>query len=72
MESDKPIFVELMGARLHEQDGERTYEPIGPITISQDHLYAFYDHTLILGDVKIRVMESYDDIYNKLHGRVYT
>lgn len=71
MESDKPIFVEFMGARLHEQDGERTYEPIGPITIAQDHLCAFYDHALMLGDMKIRVMENYEEIGNKLHGRVY-
>lgn len=72
MEEAKPIFVDFMGARLHEQDGERTYEPIGPITIAQASLCAFYDHALIMiGDIKIRVMEDYEEIRNKLHGRVY-
>lgn len=64
------MFVRFQGAR---RNSDETYTERGPIWINTDLIAAFYDHTILIGDKQIWVMESMDDIRNKIiiERRVY-
>ena len=66
-EDDIMEFVCFQGAYTSMDDnGKKTYHAIGPVTISVQNIVAFYDHTICTPSNKIRVMESYKEIKEKL------
>ena len=57
------MYFTFRGASIGQDDsGSRVYNEIGAVTISKDALAGFYDHTLLVCDHKIRVVETYDEI----------
>lgn len=61
------MYFTFRGASIgQDEDGERVYKEIGAVTIAKDALSGFYDHTLLVGDHKIRVVETYDEILKKV------
>ena len=61
------MLIEFMGATSRtEDDGSRTWEPRGPVSINPSHVVAAYDHSIVVPGNIIRVMESYDEIMKKL------
>jgi len=63
-----PVMVEFMGAAYAEEDGEKVYRALNAVSVNPFNVSAFYDHTILLGGNKIRVMETYDEIKQKLKG----
>ncbi len=62
-------MVRFEGATMTlDDEGNREYTPRGPIWINCHEIAAFYDHTILTGIHKIRVMESADEIQKKLRG----
>ena len=57
-----PRFAVLHGAVYEEIDGERTYTPTHPVYVNPRHVVAFYSHTILTANNKIRVMENEDEI----------
>ena len=60
-----PVMVEFMGATYAEEDGEKVYRALNAVSVNPFNVSAFYDHTILLGGNKIRVMETYDEIKQK-------
>jgi hypothetical protein len=62
------MFIEFEGAAMDVDDmtGERDYAPRGKVCVNTDNIGAFYDHTLLLLGHKIRVMEDYEEIRNRI------
>ena len=60
------LNVEFMGANFTEQDGEREYHPTSQVSINLDLINGFYDHAILTGGMKIRVMEDYEAIRKKI------
>ena len=60
------MLVEFLGATFTEIDGVREYSPRGKIFINPDRVNAVYDHCIITGNNQIRVMETIDEIKEKL------
>lgn len=60
-------MVRFTGASVKQADsGERQYSPRGPIYIRASKIVGFYDHTLLVGDHQIRVMETIEEIHRRL------
>ena len=62
------VFVTFMGASIDiDDDGRITeYKPRGEIEINVGRINAFYDHTILTGGHKIRVMETREEILKKI------
>lgn len=64
-------MVQFTGASVKQTDsGAKEYTPRGPIYIRLCSIVGFYDHTLLVGDHQIRVMESFEEIRKKVLGYV--
>ena len=59
------MFVKMTGASAGA-DHEESYVPRGVVYINADAIVCFYDHNVIAGDRKIRVMETAEEINKKL------
>lgn len=60
-------MIQFMGADMKmADDGSRIYIPRGPIFILAEKIVGFYDHTVLVGDHKIRVMEDLELIRKKV------
>lgn len=70
----KPVamFVTLMGASTEiDDDGKIVdYVPRGEVVINVGRINAIYDHTILTGGHKIRVMETLEEIQRKIRGEV--
>ena len=70
----KPVamFVTLMGAATDiDDDGKIVdYVPRGEVVINVGRIDAYYNHTILTGGHKIRVMETLDEIRRKIRGEV--
>ena len=60
-------IIEFRGAQMHEEDGKREYVSVGPVAVNVDQIVAYYDHTILSANNKIRIMETYEEIKAKLH-----
>ena len=69
----KPVamFVTFMGASTEIDDDGKIleYTPRGEVVINVGRINAIYDHTILTGGHKIRVMETLDEIRQKIQGR---
>ncbi len=65
------IFVSFMGAAIDiDDDGKIVdYVPRGEVVINVARINAVYDHTILTGGHKIRVMETLEEIREKIGGR---
>lgn len=57
------MFIMFQGARRNSDD---TYTDRGEIWININLIAAFYDHTILIGDKQIWVMESKEEIRKKI------
>lgn len=64
-------FIKFQGAIMDVDDEGRIvdYVPRGEILINAAQICAAYDHTIMVMGHKIRVMESLEEITQKLRGR---
>ncbi len=61
------ILVRFMGAAVRQMDdGEREYTEREPIYINPERVDVVYDHTVIVGGNKVRVMDDAETIAEKL------
>jgi uncharacterized protein YlzI (FlbEa/FlbD family) len=51
-----------------EDNGRVTYSPWDTIVVNMDQIGAAYDHTIVIMGHKIRVMESLDEIMERIGG----
>ena len=69
----KPVamFVTFMGASTEIDDDGKIleYTPRGKVVINVARINAVYDHTILTGGHKIRVMETLEEIREKIGGR---
>jgi hypothetical protein len=65
------LFVTLMGASTEIDDDGKIigYVPRGEIVVNVGLINAVYDHTILTGGQKIRVMETLEEIRRKIRGR---
>jgi hypothetical protein len=65
------LFVTLMGASTEIDDDGKIigYVPRGEIVVNVGLINAVYDHTILTGGHKIRVMETLEEIRRKIRGR---
>ena len=65
------VFATFQGAAMEiDDDGRITqYTPRGEIVINVGRINAYYDHTILTGGHKIRVMETLEEIRKRLSGR---
>ena len=72
-EQPKPaaMFVTFMGAATSIDDDGKVleYTPRGKVVINVARINAVYDHTILTGGHKIRVMGSMEEILEKIRGR---
>ena len=70
-EREKNEFVTFMGASTTVDDEGRITEYMkrGEIVVNVHNIGVFYDHTIFIMGHKIRVMETMDEILDKLNGR---
>jgi len=60
-------FVKFTGAHMETEDNGRvTYSPWDTIVVNMDQIGAAYDHTIVIMGHKIRVMESLDEIIERI------
>ena len=62
-------YAVFTGATYTLEDEEKIYHPGASVAINPDLVEGYYDHTILLGGHKIRVMETMDEIGAKLEGR---
>lgn len=64
-------FVTFTGATTEIDDDGRIigYVPRGDIVVNVALVNAAYDHTILTGGHKVRVMETLEEIRRKLEGR---
>ena len=63
-------FVQFQGALTDlDDDGVIDYTPRGNVFVNVAQIAAFYDHTLVVMGRKIRVMETLDEIEQKITRR---
>lgn len=63
-------MVKFEGATMTlDDDGNRVYSPRGPIWINPAMVAGVYDHTILVGVHKVRVMEELPVIVARLSGR---
>lgn len=65
---NNPIFVEFQGAVCDVDDFGNLidFQPRGPIVINANSILGYYDHTILIKDKKIRVMETCREISLKI------
>ena len=65
------MFVTFMGASTEIDDDGKIleYTPRGKVLINVARINAIYDHTILTGGHKIRVMETLEEIRDKIRGR---
>ena len=63
-----PVFVEFHGAVCDVDDFGNLidFQPRGPIVINANSILGYYDHTILIKDKKIRVMETCREISLKI------
>lgn len=67
------MYLRLTGAAARTADadqGQTQYVKRGDIYINPDHICGFYDHTILIAGIQIRVMETTEQIREMLedHG----
>lgn len=61
------LVAEFLGASFTvEDDGTKVFHEISPVTVNVDLISGYYDHTIMTGGLKVRVMEDYDTIRRKI------
>lgn len=62
------VFVEFQGAVCDVDDFGNLidFQPRGPIVINANSILGYYDHTILIKDKKIRVMETCREISLKI------
>ena len=65
------VFEQFMGASTEIDDDGKIleYTPRGKVLINVARINAIYDHTILTGGHKIRVMETLEEIRRKIQGR---
>ena len=65
---ERQRFVEFEGAmaEVDDETGKLDFVPRGAIRINVNMIGGFYDHTILLFGNKIRVMETYEQIREKI------
>ncbi len=65
------VFEQFMGASTEIDDDGKIleYTPRGEVVINVGRINAIYDHTILTGGHKIRVMETLEEIRRKIQGR---
>ena len=61
-DGDTMRLVQFHGASCDDSTGERVYTDRGPVWVNPEYVTCAYDHTVMLPDSKIRVMESGEEI----------
>ena len=71
VQSPAVTFVNFTGATTEIDDDGRIigYVPRGDIVVNIALVNAAYDHTILTGGHKVRVMETLEEIRRKLAGR---
>ena len=60
-------MIEFEGAAVEmEDDGSKIYHPRGRISIRANMIQMYYDHTVVVYGNRIRVMETYEEIKEKM------
>ena len=61
-------MIEFDGAKIvYDEEGEKGYENRGKIVLAESQIVGAYDHTILTtGDHKIFVMETYEEIKERL------
>ena len=65
-------FVTFRGAEMampDEMNDKLRYIPRGDVMVNTVRIDACYDHTILIGGHKIRVMETLEEIRRKIGGR---
>ncbi len=63
------MFIRFHGASVKEDpDGSTIYTERGPIDINSRQITGYYEHTILTTTNQIRVMETYEQIREKLEG----
>jgi len=61
------MMIEFEGAAVEiDDDGTKIYHPRGKIFIRLNLIQMFYDHTIVVYGTKIRVMDTVDQIREKV------
>ena len=55
-------MIELHGATYDDSSGERIYKELGRVWVNPERVCFVYDHTVVIGAQKLRVMESGEEI----------
>ena len=60
-------FIKFTGAHMETEDNGRvTYSPWDVIVVNMEQICAVYDHTIVIMGHKIRVMESLEEIMERI------
>ncbi len=60
-------FIKFTGAHMETEDNGRvTYSPWDVIVVNMEQIGAVYDHTIVIMGHKIRVMESLEEIIERI------
>jgi len=60
-------MIRFTGANVTvSDDGEREYTPRGPIWLRCEAIIGYYEHTVLVGGLKIWVMETAEQIGEKV------
>jgi len=63
------MFIKFTGAHMETEDNGRvTYSPWDTIVVNMAQIGAVYDHTIVIMGHKIRVMESLEEIMQRIGG----
>lgn len=55
-------MIELHGATYDDSSGEREYKELGKVWVNPDNVDFVYDHTVVVQERKLRVMETGEEI----------
>lgn len=61
-------FLEFTGATYTMMEEGQEWTARGPVQIRRDAVTGFYDHMILLGDHKVKVMEGYRQICKRIMG----
>lgn len=60
-------FIKFMGAHMETEDnGQVNYSPWDNVVVNVAQIGAVYDHTIVIMGHKIRVMESLEEIMERI------
>lgn len=68
MQRNEREFLEFTGAMYTMMEEGQEWMARGPVQIRRDAVTGFYDHMILLGDHKVKVMEDYREICKRIRG----